>query len=91
MYPYSPYTLLRSSATVGGVGMIGGTGTLANLTAESGGVVSPGDGVNPFGTLTVAGNLKEMFKVLEPASDLEFRYGMDAPTIRIEGMTVAGT
>mgnify|MGYP002040323899 FL=1 len=37
--------------------MIGGTGTLANLTAESGGVVSPGDGVNPFGTLTVAGNL----------------------------------
>ena len=42
---------------VGGVGMIGGTGTLANLTAESGGVVSPGDGVNPFGTLTVAGNL----------------------------------
>ena len=37
--------------------MIGGTGSLASLTAESGGVVSPGDGVNPFGTLTVAGNL----------------------------------
>lgn len=50
-------SLLRSSATVGGVGMIGGTGRLLNLTAESGGVVSPGDAANPFGTLTVAGNM----------------------------------
>ncbi|KKL23715.1 hypothetical protein LCGC14_2422590, partial [marine sediment metagenome] len=28
---------------------------------------------------------------LTPASDLEFRYGADAPTIRIDGMTVAGS
>jgi PmbA protein len=27
---------------------------------------------------------------LTPASDLSFRYGIDAPTLRIEGMTVAG-
>jgi autotransporter-associated beta strand protein len=50
-------SLLRSNATVGGVGMIGGVGRLLNLTAESGGVVAPGDGANPFGTLTVAGDV----------------------------------
>jgi PmbA protein len=31
-----------------------------------------------------------MFLNLRPASDLEFRTGIDAPTLRIEGMTVAG-
>lgn len=44
----------------------------------------------PVSEVTVAGNLKDMFANLTPASDLEFRYGTDAPTIRIEGMTVAG-
>ena len=41
--------------------------------------------------LTVAGNLKEMFAHLTAASDLEFRTGLDAPTLRIDGMTVAGS
>ncbi len=45
----------------------------------------------PVSELTVAGNLKDMFRTLTPASDLEFRRGMDAPTLRVEGMTVAGT
>ncbi len=40
--------------------------------------------------LTVAGNLKDMFANLTPADDLQFRFGTDAPTIRINGMTVAG-
>jgi PmbA protein len=31
-----------------------------------------------------------MFRALVPASDLVFRYGMNVPTIRIDGMTVAG-
>ncbi len=44
----------------------------------------------PVSELTVAGNLKDMFRTLEPASDLELRYGVDAPTVRIESMTVAG-
>ncbi len=39
---------------------------------------------------TVAGNLTDMFRAARPASDLEFRYGTDAPTIRIDPMTVAG-
>ena len=40
--------------------------------------------------VTIAGNLKEMFKALTPASDLEFHYGINAPTLRIDGMTLAG-
>ncbi|MFM2043767.1 MAG: putative Protein pmbA (Protein tldE) [Pseudomonadota bacterium] len=45
----------------------------------------------PVAEVTVAGNLKSMFQTLTPASDLEFRHGVDAPTVRIDGMTVAGT
>ena len=41
--------------------------------------------------VTVAGNLKDMFLNLTPASDLTFRFGVDAPTLRIDGMTVAGS
>jgi PmbA protein len=44
----------------------------------------------PVSEITVAGNLKDMFRNLTPASDLERRYGIDAPTLRIDGMTVAG-
>ena len=40
--------------------------------------------------LTIAGNLKDMFRALTPADDLVFRAGTDSPTVRIEGMTVAG-
>jgi PmbA protein len=40
--------------------------------------------------VTIAGHLLEMFKSLAPASDLEFRYGVNAPTLRIEGLTVGG-
>jgi PmbA protein len=31
-----------------------------------------------------------MFKSLTPANDLEVRYGVNAPTLRIEGLTVGG-
>ena len=44
----------------------------------------------PVSEVTVAGNLKDMFLHLTPASDLVFKTGSDAPTLRIEGMTVAG-
>jgi PmbA protein len=44
----------------------------------------------PVSEVTIAGNLAAMFAQLTPASDLEFRYGIDAPTLRIDGMTVAG-
>jgi PmbA protein len=44
----------------------------------------------PVSEVTVAGNLLDMFRTLSPANDLEFRFGIDAPTVRLEGLTVAG-
>jgi PmbA protein len=31
-----------------------------------------------------------MFQTLSPANDLEFRFGTNAPSVRVEGLTVAG-
>ena len=44
----------------------------------------------PVSEVTIAGNLIEMFAALTPADDLEFRYGTNAPTVMLEGLTVAG-
>ena len=40
--------------------------------------------------ITIAGHLFEMFKSLTPANDLSFKYGVNAPTVRVEGLTIAG-
>lgn len=40
--------------------------------------------------VTIAGHLLDIFKSLTPANDLKFKYGVNAPTLRIEGLTVAG-
>jgi PmbA protein len=40
--------------------------------------------------VTIAGRLLDMFRSLEPANDLAFRYATNAPTLRVEGLTVAG-
>ncbi|MEE2721137.1 MAG: TldD/PmbA family protein [Pseudomonadota bacterium] len=53
--------------------------------------IENGEIAYPVTEMTVAGNLKDMFINLTPADDLEFRFGTDAPTIRIDGMTVAGS
>jgi len=45
----------------------------------------------PVSEVTIAGHLNDMFGSLEPANDLVFRYGTNAPTVRVEGLTVAGT
>ena len=44
----------------------------------------------PVNEITVAGNMKDMFLNMTAANDLVFRYGTDAPTLRVDGMTVAG-
>jgi PmbA protein len=44
----------------------------------------------PVSEVTIAGHLRDMFANLEPADDLAFRYGTNAPTVRLEGLTVAG-
>lgn len=52
--------------------------------------IENGEITYPVSEVTVAGKLKDMFANITPANDLEFRYGTDAPTLLIEGMTVAG-
>ncbi|TVR99491.1 MAG: TldD/PmbA family protein [Rhodospirillales bacterium] len=44
----------------------------------------------PVSEVTVAGNLLDMFAGMTAADDLVFRYGTDSPTLRIDGMTIAG-
>jgi PmbA protein len=44
----------------------------------------------PVAEITIAGNLRDMFRALVPAGDLEFTRAVEVPTIRIDGMTVAG-
>ena len=45
----------------------------------------------PVSEVTIAGNLAQMFQALTPASDLEIHGSTDAPTVRVDGLTVAGT
>ena len=52
--------------------------------------IENGQPAYPVSEVTIAGHLLEMFKSLTPANDLEFRYGTNAPTVRVEGLTVAG-
>jgi len=53
--------------------------------------IEQGELTYPVSEATVAGNLLAMYASLTPASDLELRYGIDAPTLRIDGMTIAGS
>lgn len=52
--------------------------------------IEGGEIAYPVSEVTVAGNLKDMFRHLTPASDLVLRHGVDCPTLRIDGLTVAG-
>ncbi|WP_198007819.1 TldD/PmbA family protein [Afipia sp. 1NLS2] len=40
--------------------------------------------------VTIAGHLFDIFKSMRPANDLVFKYGVNSPTVRIEGLTIAG-
>ncbi|MBC8337633.1 MAG: TldD/PmbA family protein [Alphaproteobacteria bacterium] len=71
-----------------GFGINGVTGDYSR--GASGFWIENGVKAFPVSELTIAGNLVDMFAHLTAADDLEFRYGTNAPTIRVEGMTVAG-
>ena len=45
----------------------------------------------PVSEVTIASNLKQMFMALTLADDIDRKYGVAAPTLAIEGMTLAGT
>jgi PmbA protein len=71
-----------------GMGVNGVTGDYSR--GASGFWIENGKIAFPVAEVTIAGNLKDIFANLTPANDLEFRYGTNAPTLRVEGMTVAG-
>ncbi|MEQ9144089.1 MAG: TldD/PmbA family protein [Parvibaculaceae bacterium] len=72
-----------------GMGVNGVTGDYSR--GASGFWIENGELTYPVSEITVAGNLNDMFARLTPANDLEYRMATNAPTVRIEGMTVAGT
>lgn len=49
-----------------------------------------GEIAGPVAEFTIAGNLVEMFRRMTPANDLEIYRHLDVPTLRVDGMTVAG-
>ncbi|WP_438382700.1 TldD/PmbA family protein [Asaia sp. BMEF1] len=57
----------------------------------SGYMIRNGELAEAVAELTIAGNLIDMFASLRAADDLEFRHGVDAPTLRIDTMSVAGS
>jgi PmbA protein len=52
--------------------------------------IENGECTYPVSEVTIAGHLFEIFRTMTPANDLVFRYGTNAPTVRVEGLTVAG-
>jgi len=71
-----------------GMGVNGVTGDYSR--GASGFWIENGNLSYPVAEVTIAGNLKDMFLHLTPANDLVFRHATNAPTVRVEGMTVAG-
>jgi len=71
-----------------GSGVNGVTGDYSR--GASGFWIENGELTYPVSEITIAGHLFDMFRSLRPADDLEFRYGVNAPTVRIEGLTIAG-
>jgi PmbA protein len=72
-----------------GMGVNGLTGDYSRGAA--GFMIRNGALAEPVAEITIAGNLKQMFLNLTPANDLRFRRAVDSPTVRIDGMTVAGS
>ena len=71
-----------------GHGVNGVTGDYSR--GASGFRIIGGEIAGPVAEFTVAGNLVDMFKGMTPASDLEWHRSINVPTIRIDGMMVAG-
>jgi len=71
-----------------GQGVNGITGDYSR--GASGFAIRDGQLAEPVAEITIAGNLMDMFLTLTPADDLVFRRAMDVPTLRIDGMTIAG-
>jgi PmbA protein len=56
----------------------------------SGFLIEKGEITIPISEVTIAGNLKDVFKNMIPANDLIFDYSKNIPTIRVDCLTIAG-
>ena len=91
----SPEDLIRSVGTgfyvtelIGqGVNMV--TGEYSR--GASGYWIENGELTFAVSEVTIASNLVDMFQRITPASDIDRSFGVAAPTLAIEGMTLAGT
>ena len=52
--------------------------------------IENGEITYPITEATIAGNLKEMFFEMTPANDIDLRFSTSAPSVRVDGMMVAG-
>jgi len=71
-----------------GSGVNGVTGDYSR--GASGFWIENGKITYPVSEVTLAGHLFDIFKSMAVANNLEFRYGVNAPTVRIEGLTLGG-
>ena len=71
-----------------GMGVNGVTGDYSR--GASGFWIEDGEIGFPVTELTIAGNLNQMFAEMRRADDLNFHFSTNSPTVRIDGMTVAG-
>jgi len=53
-------------------------------------LIENGELTYPISEITVAGNIKNMFKEMILANDLEFKSRINSPTIRINNLSIAG-
>lgn len=71
-----------------GHGVNGITGDYSR--GASGFRIQKGEITGAVAEFTIAGNLLDMFKAMVPADDLEMHRAINVPTLRIDGMTIAG-
>ncbi len=72
-----------------GMGVNGLTGDYSR--GASGFLIENGEITRPVAEITIAGNLHAMLAAMIAADDLSFRHASNAPTLRIDGMMVAGS
>lgn len=90
----SPEDMIRAIGTgllvtdLIGHGVNGVTGDYSR--GASGFWIEGGEVAYPVSEITLAGNLVDMFGRLVPANDLDDRFSVSAPSVLIEGMTIAG-
>jgi PmbA protein len=70
---------------------MGVNGITGDYSRGAGGFwIENGEITFPVNEVTIAGTLMDIFQNLTPADDLVFQFGTNAPTVRVDGLTVAG-